>query len=76
MSFQDTSKFKAGFADDEDDTDEHRTLSAHRIMTTEEYQALNIKGWHMVCKDYDGPGGVGIRYISPLSSQQRAGEKI
>jgi hypothetical protein len=25
MSFRDTSKFKAGFADDADDTDEHRS---------------------------------------------------
>lgn len=36
--------------------------NAHKVMTAEEYQALDLKGWHSVCKDYDGPGSVGIRY--------------
>lgn len=33
----------------------------HRTMTPEEYAAMPIKGWHQVCKDVDGFGGVGIR---------------
>jgi hypothetical protein len=39
---------------------------AHRVMTPEEYQALNIKGWHEVCKNVDGLGGVGVRSLYPL----------
>lgn len=37
-------------------------LRAHKIMTSQEYRDLNLKGWHMVCRDYDGPRSVGIRY--------------
>lgn len=40
-------------------------MRPHKTMTPEEYTALTIKGWHMVCKDVDGFGGVGIRYIPP-----------
>lgn len=36
----------------------------HLIMTPEEYAALNIDGWHEVCKNVDGFGGIGIRYIA------------
>lgn len=37
----------------------------HKTMTPEEYAAFAIKGWHYVCKDVDGFGGVGVRFISP-----------
>jgi hypothetical protein len=36
----------------------------HKIMTPEEYAVLRIVGWHRVCKDVDGFGGVGIQYES------------
>lgn len=35
----------------------------HKTMTTEEYAAMPIIGWHEVCRDVDGFGGVGIRYL-------------
>lgn len=43
---------------------------AHKVMTDEEYAALRINGWHMVCKDYDGENGcTAIRYIAaPVSA--------
>jgi len=37
---------------------------AHKVMTPEEYAALPIVGWHQVCRDFDGFGGVGIRFIT------------
>lgn len=36
----------------------------HRIMTREEYNALPLQGWHMVCHDVDGSGSTGVRYLS------------
>ena len=36
---------------------------AHVIMTEEEYQNVKIIGWHEVCKNYDGCGGIAIRYL-------------
>ena len=36
---------------------------AHKVMTPEEYAAMPIIGWHEVCRDVDGFGGVGIRYL-------------
>ena len=36
---------------------------AHKVMTRKEYDALNLKGWHEVCHNYDGFGATGIRYI-------------
>lgn len=36
---------------------------AHKVMTPEEYAAMPLKGWHQVCRDVDGFGGVGIRYL-------------
>lgn len=36
----------------------------HRIMTAEEYEALDLQEWHEVCRNYDGFGGVAIRYLS------------
>lgn len=35
----------------------------HLTMTSEEYAATPIIGWHEVCRDVDGFGGVGIRYL-------------
>ena len=35
----------------------------HKTMTAEEYLAANIKGWHEVCWNVDGFGGVGVRYL-------------
>jgi hypothetical protein len=36
----------------------------HKTMTAEEYAAMKIEGWHEVCRNVDGFGGVGIRFIS------------
>jgi hypothetical protein len=36
----------------------------HKVMTPKEYDATLITGWHEVCRDVDGFGGVGIRYTS------------
>lgn len=36
---------------------------AHKVMTPEEYIRVPIIGWHEVCRDVDGFGGVGIRYL-------------
>jgi hypothetical protein len=40
-------------------------LKAHKVMTPEEYASMTIVGWHEVCRDFDGFGGVGIRFITP-----------
>lgn len=41
----------------------------HRLMTDEEYAALQIVGPHLVCKDYDGePGSVALWYTTPSAS--------
>ena len=40
-----------------------RERRAHKVMTPEEYAALPIIGWHEVCRDVDGFGGTGIRYL-------------
>jgi hypothetical protein len=39
------------------------TGKPHKVMTMEEYVAQPLKGWHMVCRDVDGFGGVGVRYL-------------
>jgi len=39
---------------------------AHKIMTAEEYAAMTIVGWHEVCRDVDGFGGVGVRFIAAV----------
>lgn len=39
-------------------------VRAHKTMTPEEYAAMPIVGWHMVCRDYDGFGGTGVRFIT------------
>lgn len=46
-------------------------MKPHKTMTPEEYAALKIKGWHMVCKDVDGFGGVGIRYLPQPEKLER-----
>ena len=35
----------------------------HKVMTPEEYAEMKIIGWHEVCRDVDGFGGVGVRFI-------------
>ena len=35
---------------------------AHRVMTPEEYAALNIIGWHAICRNIDVAGNVGVRF--------------
>lgn len=35
----------------------------HKVMTPEEYAAMPLQGWHEVCRDVDGFGGVGVRYL-------------
>jgi hypothetical protein len=47
----------------QEEWDEAKRLKAHKIMTPEEYAALPLQGWHMVCKDIDGFGGIGVRYL-------------
>ena len=41
----------------------HRYRTAYRTMTVEEYNAMPVIGWHEVCRDVDGFGGVGVRYL-------------
>lgn len=36
----------------------------HKVMTLEEYAATPIIGWHEVCRNVDGFGGVGVRYLA------------
>lgn len=42
--------------------DKREDQPAHKVMTPEEYAATPLQGWHEVCRDVDGFGGVGIRY--------------
>lgn len=45
---------------------EHR--EAHKVMTPEEYAAMPISDWHEVCRDVDGCGGTGVRFLGlPLT---------
>ena len=43
--------------------EEFLAAKAHKVMTPEEYAAMPIKGWHEVCRDVDGFGGVGVRFL-------------
>lgn len=45
-------------------TKERFTERAHKTMTPDEYAAMPIVGWHYVCRDYDGFGGTGVRFIT------------
>lgn len=36
---------------------------AHLAMTPDEYTAMSITGWHEVCRNVDGHGGVGVRFL-------------
>lgn len=38
-------------------------FKAHKVMTPEEYARMPIVGWHEVCRDFDGFGGVGVRFL-------------
>lgn len=40
-----------------------RPRKPHKTMTTAEYYSFSIIGWHEVCRDVDGFGGVGIRSL-------------
>lgn len=44
---------------------EKQKFKAHKVMTPDEYAAMPLIGWHMVCRDFDGFGGVGIRFVAP-----------
>jgi hypothetical protein len=44
---------------------------AHKVMTKEEYITTPLAEWHEVCRNYDGFGGIGIRY---LGEQQQPDE--
>lgn len=35
----------------------------HKVMTAREYLDMPIIGWHEVCRQIDGQGGVGVRYL-------------
>jgi len=35
----------------------------HKTMTPNEYAAQTIVGWHEVCRNVDGCGNVGVRYL-------------
>ena len=51
---------------------------AHKVMTVEEYRAPPwLKGWHSICYNYDGFGGVGVRYdgASPTIASETEGGK-
>lgn len=42
--------------------------NAHKVMTPEEYAGMPLIGWHEVCRDVDGCGAVGVRFLSsPLN---------
>ena len=42
--------------------------NAHKVMTPEEYAGMPLIGWHEVCRDVDGCGAVGVRFLSsPLT---------
>jgi hypothetical protein len=40
------------------------TRKPHKTMTPDEYAALQIEGWHEVCRNVDGFGGVGVRFVT------------
>ncbi len=40
-------------------------------MTQEEYAGMPIVGWHEVCRDVDGAGGVGVRFLGDAEPVQR-----
>lgn len=38
-------------------------LEAHAVMTQDEYNAMQLRGWHAVCRDFLGEKGIiGLRY--------------
>jgi hypothetical protein len=44
------------------------TRKPHKTMTPEQYAALPIEGWHEVCRNVDGFGGVGVRFVAAAKS--------
>ncbi len=53
----------------------NETGEYHRIYTKEEYDWLNLKGWHQVCHDFRGEEGMtAIRYSSALAPAEKAGD--
>jgi hypothetical protein len=48
----------------------------HKTMTLDEYNTMPIIGWHEVCRDVDGFGGVGVRFLglSNIDGQSRLRE--
>jgi hypothetical protein len=49
----------------------------HKTMTLDEYLATPLRGWHSVCFNIDGFGGVGVRYHgdSVTSTERTGGER-
>lgn len=47
--------------------------AAHKVMTPEEYAFMEIRGWHSVCRDYDGFGAVGLRFHTDGAAQPLVG---
>lgn len=43
---------------------------SHKRMTLEEYLEMNIVGWHKVCKNIDGIGGIGVQYLPQTSTHE------
>lgn len=37
-------------------------IKPHAVMLWHEYEAMSIKGWHSVCRDWDGAGNTAFRY--------------
>lgn len=62
--------FTAGFTAGFNAASERTEKKAHRVMTPEEYQTLNIQGWHMVCKNADG--SIGLQYYTPDTEEDAA----
>ena len=44
----------------------------HRTMTQAEYAAMEIDGWHEVCRNVDGFGGVGVRFVAAVATNKVA----
>lgn len=47
-------------------------FKADRVMAPEEYAAMPLIGWHIVCKDFDGFGAIGVRFGAPSDKKYEA----